>query len=91
MEEEKAEVTVTLTTRDRTKSVKSNDIMSDDSSENGSAYIQMDYIDRDANLQKPFQLNVNLKSPTQDPNFNITQRFDFYSDIECLSVRSENR
>ena len=63
---------------------KKNDTMSDNSSENGSADSQTDYISPDASLQKSFLKNVNLKSPTQDPNLNITKRLDFDSDIERL-------
>ena len=83
MKEEKTEVTVTLTTRDRTKNLKSNDNMSDNSSQNERADIQMDYIDPGASLQKSFEQNINLKSPTQDPNLNITKRLFF---ILILSV-----
>ena len=84
MKEEKTQVTLTLTTRDRTKTLKSNDNMSDNSSQNERADSQMDYINPGASLQKSFEQYINLKSPTKGPNLNITKRLFFF--ILILSV-----
>ena len=46
--------------------------------------------DPDASLQKAFELNVNLNSPAQDQNLNITKKLDFDSDNESLQIEPNN-